>query len=112
MLHSAVGNVFEGIEFPVVRGDFDAAFPADRSVEIQSAGIVECSSIDRKMVVVKAFIQRPCRGANPHAIIGFLKRRAPATAQAHADALGLGRNNSKSSVALRVDLRVLLAGLV
>jgi hypothetical protein len=66
------------------------------------------------MVVVKTLIQRPRRGANPRAIIGFLKRRAPTTAQAqaYADALSLWRNDSKSSVALRVDLRVFLARLV
>jgi len=54
MLHSAVGDVFEGIEFPVVAGDFLCRFPSGSIRRIQSAGIVECSSIDRKMVVVKA----------------------------------------------------------
>ena len=82
LLHAAVGNVFEGVEFPVVRRDFNAAFPADRSAEIQGSGIVECSSINREMIVVKAFIQRSCCCANPRAVIALFKLRASTAAQA------------------------------
>ena len=65
----AVGNVLEGVEILVLGRDFDAAFPAGRTVEVQGAGIVERSAVNREMVVVKAFIQRSCRGAGPRAVI-------------------------------------------
>ena len=94
LLHSAVGNVLEGIEVLVMGGDFDAAFPTGRTVEVQGAGIVECPPIDREMVVVEAFIQRP-RGADPGAVLGF-SQRGP-DRKGHADALGLGRNDAKST---------------
>ena len=105
LLHSAVGNVLEGVEVLVVGGDFDAAFPASRTVEVQGAGIVECSPINREMVVVEAFIQRPLPWCQPRRRLRPLERRSLTSAQTHADALGLGRDDAKSSVALGVDLR-------
>ena len=46
-----------------MRGDFDAAFPTGRTVEVQGAGIVECPAVNGEMVVVEAFFHRPRRGA-------------------------------------------------
>jgi len=112
LLHSAVGHVLEGVEILVMGGDFDAAFPTRGAVEVQGAGVVECSPIDREMIVVKALVQRSCRGAHPGAVLGLGQGGAPASAQAHADALGLGRDDAESGVALGVDLRVLLARLI
>ena len=68
LLHFAVGNVLEGVEVLIMSRNFDAAFPTSRTVEVQGAGIVEYSPINREMVVVEAFIQRSCRGAHPGAI--------------------------------------------
>jgi hypothetical protein len=63
---------------------------------------------------VKPFIQRPLGDTGPDAVLAFVEREAAALqpAQAHPDALGLGRHDTKARVALRVDLRVLLTGLV
>ena len=83
-------------------GDFDAAFPTSRTVEVQGAGIVKCPPINREMIIVEAFIHRSCRGAHPRAVLGFREGGAPAPAEAktHADALGLGRDDAESRVAL------------
>jgi hypothetical protein len=112
LLRSAMRNVLEGVEVLILSGNFDAAFPTSRTVKVQGAGIVECPTIDCEMVVVEAFIQRSCCGARPGAILAFREGSAPASAQAHTDALGLGSHNAKSGIALGVDLRILLAGLV
>ena len=45
-------------------------------------------------------------------VLAKVEGRNPASVQAHADALGLGRHDAKSREALRVDLRVVRAGLV
>ena len=71
------GTSFEGVEVLVVGGDFNAAFPTGRTVEVQGAGIVECPPINREMVVVEAFIQRP-RRADPGAILALGQRGASA----------------------------------
>ena len=113
-LHFAVGNVLEGVEVLVMSGDFNAAFPTSRTVEVQRARIVEYPPINRQMVVVEAFIHRSGCGAHPDAVLAFREGGAPATAQAqaHGDGLRIGRRDAEARVALGVDLRVLLAWLV
>jgi hypothetical protein len=71
----AVGNVLEGVEVLVVSGDFDAAFPPRRTVEVQGAGIVEGPPINREMVVVKAFVQRP-GDTRPDTVLAFRRGRS------------------------------------
>jgi hypothetical protein len=62
------------------------------------------------MIVVKAFVQRSFRGAYPGAVFGLREGGAPA--QGHAYVLGLGHHDAKSSVSLRIYLRILLTWLV
>ena len=61
-----------------MRGNFDAAFPARRTVIVLRAGVVEGAAIDGEMVVVKAFIERIGRGAGPNAVLPFGKLSAAA----------------------------------
>ncbi|HRZ47682.1 MAG TPA: hypothetical protein P5555_21115 [Candidatus Paceibacterota bacterium] len=106
LLNAAVRNILQGIKVLVVRRNLDAAFPSSGTVEVQSAWIIEGAPIHREMVVVEALIHW-LRRADPDAI-----RTLGEGGSARTDALGLGRHNPVSNTTLRVDLRVLLAGLV
>ena len=59
---------------------------------------------------MEAFIERIGRGAGPNAVLAFGKLGA--ATHADGDALGIGRRDAKPRVTLRVDLRILLTGLV
>src|ERR1019366_1120060 len=114
LLHFAVRNVLEGVEILVMRGNFNAAFPAGRTVEIPGAGIIEYPAVNDEMVIMKTFFHRLCGCAHPDTVCIFREGGAPASDQAqfHGNALGLRRLDTESRVTLRIDLWVSLAVLV
>src|SRR5262245_7263348 len=95
-----------------MRGNFDPAFPTSGTEVVQGSGIVERATVYVEMIVVETLIQWPSRSAGPSAVVAFRELGSAATAEVHRDALSLGRLDAKPRVALRVALRILLAGLV
>src|SRR4030042_281193 len=94
----AVWNVFKSVEIPVMGGDFDAAFPSGRTVEVQSARIVKCTSVYGDTVIVESFIQWTFSSAHPCAVRGLGECGAPASSQTHAYALGFRRNDTEPRI--------------
>ena len=97
-----------------MRRNFNTTFPADRTIVVLRTGVVENAAINFQMIVMKAFIHWACRGASPYAIIALSQICAAFATQTQADihCFCIRCFNPKARVALRVDLRVLFAGLV
>jgi hypothetical protein len=114
LFDAAVGNVLQGVEVLVVGGDFDAAFPARRAVEVQGARIIECAAVNSEVIVVKTLVERLlCHsGPDPVITLGEFEATPLNSAQAYANHLGIGRFNPKPRKVLGVHFRKLLAGLI
>ena len=114
LLNVAVGNVLQGVEFLVVSGDLDAAFPTGRAVKVQRARIVERAPVDREVVIVKSLVQRLLGDARPESVLtlGELESAPLESPQAHADLFGLRGFDAEAGITLRVDLWVILARLI
>src|SRR4030095_6021806 len=95
--------------------DFDATFPTRRSKVVQSAGIIEYSTINIYTIIMETFLHRSLRSSHPNAIRNFLQNSSSpcaALAQTYLNAIRMGRYNAKSRISLRVHLRVLLPRLI
>lgn len=66
------------------------------------------------MVIMEAFIERTFGRARSRTVHGLGKNRTPSPAQAktYLHALCLGRDDAKTHIALRIDLRILLTWLI
>src|SRR5207344_2604773 len=71
LLNLAMGDVLDGIEVRVLRRNFDAAFPARRTVKVQGSRIVEGAAIDGQVIIMEALVKRARRGAGPCAVRVF-----------------------------------------
>src|SRR5208282_4339475 len=91
--------------------NFKPAAPATAAVEIQAAGTRNLGAIDNELVVVKTFILWP-RNADPGAVLAFGQGILRATEEVESDVLRLRRDNAGANPPFRVDLRILLAGLI
>ena len=106
----AVRDVLESIKVLIAGGDFDAAAPAARAVEVQAAGIRNLSAIDNDLVVVEAFVLR-ARVADPRAVIA-LGQRILYAADVEHDVCGSRSDTRVRNAPFRVDLRILFARLI
>lgn len=92
-----MSDVLDGVEIPVVGGDFDTAAPAVSTAEEPAVGVRNFCSVDLDSIIVKTLVQRT-RIANSRAI--FVLRELTAISESHADTLGLRRDDSEFDTAL------------
>ena len=106
----ALGNVLQGVEVLVRRGDVDAAAPAGGAVVIEAARIRHGGAVDFKLIVVEAFVLRGgVAGPEAGAVVDHVVLHA---ADVQLDALGIRGLDLGADHALGVDHRVLVVRLV
>ena len=114
LLYIAVRDILERIEIAVCRRNLDAAFPAGGAVEVECPRVVEDASVNREVIVVESLVHRSCGGACPESVFALCQHGAALASQAEADHHGLRLRSldPEACVALGVDHRVFLSGLV
>jgi hypothetical protein len=58
LTYLAVGDILEGVKILILGGNFNTTSPTAGTIEVQAAGIRNCSPVNPELVVVETFILR------------------------------------------------------
>ena len=107
-------HIFLSEEVLIVTRNLYTALPPYRAIVVFRSGIVHHTAVYGQVVVMESGIHGAVGSACPYAILVLVEHRTASTAktEAYNNRLGIRSYDAESGIALGVDHRVLLSGLV